>query len=104
MPAQENRLALTNLGFAFDHPEAVAWGPDGFAYAGGEAGQLYRFPLDGGTLQEVARLEGGFLLGLAHDADGNVYACDDRSRCVHRIAPDGRISVYSSGGVDQPMR
>ncbi len=25
-----------------DHPEGVAWGPEGKLYAGGEAGQLYR--------------------------------------------------------------
>jgi gluconolactonase len=104
MPSEENLRALTSVGFAFDHPEAVAWGPDGFAYAGGEAGQLYRFPLDGGALQEVARVEGGFLLGLAHDSDANTYACDDRSRYVHRITPDGRISVYSSGNAEQAMR
>ena len=65
-----------------DHPEAVAWGPDGRAYAGGEAGQLYRFGLEGGVLEEVARVEGGFLLGLAHDADANTYVCDDRSACA----------------------
>ena len=47
MANESQTLALTNVGFAFDHPEAVAWGPDGRAYAGGEAGQLYRFGLDG---------------------------------------------------------
>lgn len=97
-------LVLTSVGLQFDHPECVAWGPDGMAYAGGEAGQLYRFPLSGGTLQEVARIEGGFLLGLAHDADGNTYACDDRSRCVHRITPQGEVSVYATGSAEQRMR
>jgi gluconolactonase len=97
-------LVLTNLGYAFDHPEAVAWGPDGYAYAGGEAGQLYRFTLDGGSIEEIARVEGGFLLGLAHDAGANTYACDDRSACVHRITPEGKISVYSAGNGQQKMR
>ncbi len=97
-------LALTNTGHAFDHPEAVAWGPDGRAYAGGEAGQLYRFGLDDGRIEEVARVPGGFLLGLAHDAAGNTYACDDRSACVHRITPGGKVSVYASGGAGQKMR
>ena len=104
MHGEENKLQLTSVGFAFDHPEGVAWGPDGRAYAGGEAGQLYRFSLEGGSLEEIARVDGGFLLGLAHDAAGNTYACDDRSRCVHRITSNGDISVYTGGNAEQQMR
>ena len=104
MSAESNSLVLSNVGLAFDHPEAVAWGPDGLAYAGGEAGQLYRFQLNDGKLEEVARVAGGFLLGLAHDTDGNTYACDDRSTCVHCITPDGRVSVYANGNAEQKMR
>ena len=103
MSGEQNALVLTNLGFAFDHPEAVAWGPDGRAYAGGEAGQLYRFGLDDGALEEVVRVEGGFLLGLAHDAAGNTYACDERRRCVHRITPSGEVTVYAGGNAQQTM-
>lgn len=104
MPDDNQKLVLRNLGLAFDHPEAVAWGPDGKAYAGGEAGQLYRFGLDDGSIEEIARVSGGFLLGLAHDAAGNTYACDDRSACVHRITPEGRASVYANGNKQQKMR
>lgn len=104
MPENHRHLTLQNIGLAFDHPEAVAWGPDGKAYAGGELGQLYRFTLDGKSLEEVSRVQGGFLLGLAHDAAGNTYACDDRSACVHRIAPDGKVSTYASGNGEQKMR
>ncbi|MFO1121783.1 MAG: SMP-30/gluconolactonase/LRE family protein [Hyphomicrobiales bacterium] len=102
--ATDDRLVLTNVGPVFDHPEAVAWGPDGRAYAGGEAGQLYRFGLDGKDFEEVVRIPGGFLLGLAHDAAGNTYACDSQLACVHRISGDGRVSTYSSGTADQKMR
>lgn len=56
-----------------DHAEGVAWGPDGYLYAGGEAGQLYRIRLDDGAFEEVANT-GGFLLGLCLDAAANVYA------------------------------
>jgi len=104
MPNTTNSLTLTNVGFAFDHPEAVAWGPDGRAYAGGEAGQLYRFDLDGGRIEEIAQVKGGFLLGLAHDAKANTYACDDRSTCVHRITPDGLVTTYANGNEAQKMR
>jgi gluconolactonase len=104
MSREHKHLVLSNVGPAFDHPEAVAWGPDGTAYAGGEAGQLYRFTLDGDTMREVARVAGGFLLGLAHDAYANTYACDDRNACVHRITPDGEVSVYADGDGAQRMR
>lgn len=97
-------LDLTNVGHSFDHPEAVAWGPDGFVYAGGEAGQLYRFRLDGGPLETVAQIAGGFLLGLALDGAGNVYACDERKACVHRITPGGAVSTYSAGAPGLAMR
>lgn len=104
MPERSETLTLANVGYAFDHPEAVAWGPDGKAYAGGEAGQLYRFALDGSGIEEVARVAGGFMQGLAHDADGNTYACDDKSACVHRITPAGDISTYFSGTAEQKIR
>ncbi|MBL8580537.1 MAG: SMP-30/gluconolactonase/LRE family protein [Mesorhizobium sp.] len=104
MPDESQTLQLANIGYAFDHPEAVAWGPDGYAYAGGEAGQLYRYKLDGSGIEEVARVAGGFLLGLAHDAAGNTYACDDRSACVHRITPGGAVGTYANGNDTQKMR
>jgi sugar lactone lactonase YvrE len=94
MPKDHRHLSLHNNRLAFDHPEAVAWGPDGKAYAGGEQGQLYRFSLNGKSLEEKTRLAGGFLLGLAHDAAGNTYACIDRSAHVHRITPDGKTAAF----------
>jgi gluconolactonase len=97
-------LPLTNVGHAFDHPEAVAVGPDGLIFAGGEAGQLYRFDLAGGPCSIVVQVPGGFLLGLAHDAAGNTYACDERLACVHKITPAGTVSRYASGLPEQPMR
>ena len=78
MTAPRSLSTLTNLGHALDHPEAVAWGPDGKVYAGGEAGQLYRMGLNDSICEEIAKVEGGFLLGLAHDADGNTYPWQTR--------------------------
>jgi gluconolactonase len=74
MTDEENLLTLTNLGHVLDHPEAVAWGPDERIYAGGEDGQVYRLGLADRSCDQLAKVEGGFILGLAHDADGNVYA------------------------------
>ena len=86
-----------------DHPEGVAVGPDGIVYAGGEAGQVYRVESDG-TLTEVART-GGFLLGLAVDSDGLVYACDIGRREVVRVDPGtGSVETYSAGAPGAPLR
>jgi gluconolactonase len=85
-----------------DHPEGVAWGPDGYVYAGGEAGQLYRVRLEDGAFQEIANT-GGFLLGLCLDAAANVYACDLGHRAVMRITQEGEVSVYSAGAPERKM-
>ena len=87
---------LSALAPGLDHPEAVAWGPDGKVYAGGEAGQVYRISLEDNTHTAYANT-GGFVLGLAHDAAGNVYACDQNLRQVVKITPDGKVSKYSGG-------
>src|SRR5436853_382706 len=74
------------LAGGLDHPEGVAWDPvAGVVYAGGEAGQLYRIGLDG-TISQVATT-GGFLLGVAVDGDGLVYACDVGAGAVVAIDP-----------------
>jgi sugar lactone lactonase YvrE len=86
---------LRTLANGLDHPEGVCWSPaPGAVYAGGEAGQLYRFDLGGGPVETVATAPGGFLLGMALDAAGNVYACDPNAGHVLRIAPDGGIEPY----------
>ena len=36
---------IGDFGSGLDHPECIAWGCDGYAYAGGEAGQIYRIDL-----------------------------------------------------------
>jgi gluconolactonase len=87
-----------------DHPEGVAWGPDGNLYAGGEAGQLYRIDLDAGTFSQVASTS-GFLLGVALDGTGHAYACDMGRKEVVRIRlDDGTVETYSNGSSDIPAR
>ena len=99
----ENTLTLKLLEHELDHPEAVAWGPDGKVYAGGEAGQIYRLDLEENTCREFANT-GGFVLGLAHDAEANVYACDVGAAAVVKVTPDGAVSTYSKGTADQEIR
>lgn len=93
---------FVELAGGLDHPEGVTLGPDGFVYAGGEAGQIYRIG-DGGSVTELAST-GGFMYGLALDADRNVYACDFGNASVARITPSGEVSAYSTGTADRPMR
>lgn len=83
-----------------DHPECVNVGPDGSAYAGGEAGQLYRFSMDD-TIAIIATTGGG-IGGLCLDGAGNVYECNYGLPRIHRITPGGEVTVYSTGTGDRP--
>ena len=91
MNAEDTSMALLNketqistLVEGLDHPEGIAWGLDGHVYAGGEAGQIYRVNIDRKEASEIANT-GGFVLGIALDADSNIYACDLVAKCVQKI-------------------
>ena len=93
-----------------DHPEGIACGVDGFIYAGGEAGQIYRVNPNNRYLEQFASTEGGFMAGLALDGDNNVYACavgtqlDGNAGGVLRVTKDGTVSTYSTGARSEPFR
>jgi gluconolactonase len=84
-----------------DHAEGVAWAPDGFIYAGGEGGQIYRASPDG-DLDELCTT-GGFILGIALDGRGRIYACDYTSRTVVRVH-GSTVHTFSAGPSDRPFR
>src|SRR5258706_9687664 len=84
-----------------DHAECVNFGPDGRGYAGGEAGQLVRFTMDGKS-EQVATVPGGGIGGFCLDSSGNVYECDYRLPHVYKIAPDGKVSLHSKGTENRP--
>jgi gluconolactonase len=86
-----------------DHPECVAFGPDGSLFAGGEAGQLYRIDMDSGRVEVVGTTD-GWLLGLAVDGAGRVVACDPKLGAVVEFEPDGSFRKLSEGTVDRPMK
>ena len=102
MALLDNDTQLSVLVDGLDHPEGIACGPDGGVYAGGEAGQVYRVDIDRAEFAEFANT-GGFVLGMALDSAGNIYACDLVNACVHKITPGGDVSVYSTGPESEPM-
>ncbi len=79
-----------------DHPECVCVGADGWLYAGGEGGQIYRFDADGAGLTQPGNT-GGFLLGVTADGDGGIQVCDTTKRALLRLAPDGTITQRAGG-------
>ena len=102
MALLNNDTQLSVLVDGLDHAEGIACGPDGGVFAGGEAGQVYRIDIERAEFTEIANT-GGFVLGMALDAAGNVYACDLVNQCVQKITPNGEVSVYSSGPPSEPM-
>jgi gluconolactonase len=93
---------LQTIATGLDHPEGVAWGPDGRIYAGGEAGQVYAIEA-GGTVEEIAST-GGFMYGVTLDAEGNVFACDYGGGELVRVTPGGEVSSISKGTPEHPIR
>jgi gluconolactonase len=82
MTILEKTIAFTE---GLDHPECIAYHPDGSLWAGGEAGQIYRISSDGKDLQIVANT-GGFILGIAFSPDCSwLLVCDSGKKCLWRL-------------------
>ena len=103
MALLDNDTQVSVLVDGLDHAEGVAWGLDGYVYAGGEAGQIYRVDMENGSVSQLADT-GGFILGIALDASNNIYACDLAKHCVHKITPEGVVTTYSTGTSSDPLR
>ena len=78
-----------------DHPEGVAVHPDGSVWCGGEAGQIYRIPPDGTSVELRVSDDEGFTLALAFGPDGLLYYVDGARRAVMRLDP--------ATGVPEPL-
>lgn len=91
---------LRTLSSGLDHPEAVTVAPDGYLYAGGEAGQIYRIDPTGSSVHaEQVADTGGMAQGIACDARARLYVCDSERRAILRVSGD-EVAVYcdSAGG------
>lgn len=85
------------------HPEGVAVAADGAVWCGSELGHLYRLSPDGSTLEERACTE-GFILGIAFDREGRLYACDLKHGCVFRFDPEANeLTRFAKGMPDRRM-
>ena len=104
MALLNNDAQISILVEGLDHPECVACGMDGYAYAGGEAGQLYRIDIERREFSQIASTGDGFVAGMALDSSNNIYACDVGNHCVRKVTPGGVVTVYSSGPSDEPLR
>ena len=92
---------LETFATGLDHAEGICLTPGGDLYVGGEAGQIYRIVDDKPV--EVANT-GGFLLGLAADAAGRIYAIDNTAKCVWRFDPaSGALGIYAKGPDGRPF-
>ena len=90
---------IGDFGSGLDHPECIAWGCDGYAYAGGEAGQIYRIDLARREFEEFAQV-GGFVGGICQDAQHRLYVCNGD---VKRVEPDGAVSTYCDRVGEVPL-
>jgi len=82
-----------------DHPECMAYHPDGSVWAGGEAGQIYKISKDGKKVEVVARTN-GFILGLAFSPDGSwLLVCDLTKKCLWRLdTRNYALTKFAEGG------
>jgi sugar lactone lactonase YvrE len=103
-PAARPRLAATVFcdgttgPVRLSHPECVAFDADGAAWCGGDRGEIYRVAPDGSAIEQVAS-SGGFVLGVALDGAGHLYACDLAERALLRLTlATGQLERFADGG------
>lgn len=97
MALSANRISTFAGGL--DHPECVAVHPDGSVWAGGESGQIYRIAADGSRVDEVTRMDGGFILGIAFSPRAEWLAvCDLKNHCLWKLDPKtGKATQFATG-------
>jgi gluconolactonase len=85
-----------------DHAEGVAVDADGWVWAGGEDGQVYRGRLDGEP--EIVATLPGRVLGIAIDAAGNALIADMTGPGIYRVTPGGDVALVSDGCAERPTQ
>jgi gluconolactonase len=72
-----------------DHPEGLAFDPDGVLWAGGELGQIYRIDKRG-KAKEITHL-GGFCLGLTLSRKQELFVCNFKRGALIHLNRKGRV-------------
>src|SRR4051812_30085738 len=77
-----------------DHPECVAFDRQGNAWAGGEAGQIYRIDASGAVMAIVTL--GGFNAGLTFSPlDDALYVCNAKLG-IFRVETNGNHVLFAA--------
>lgn len=80
-----------------DHPEGLAFLPDGSLLCGGERGQIFRIDPEGKTIVEIGSTE-GFALGLATDGEHGLFICDLKHAAVFKMdLSSGHVELFAKG-------
>src|SRR4051812_29205114 len=83
-----------------DHPECVAFDREGFLWAGGEAGQIYRISPEA-KVESIATIP-GFTGGIALSPDDEVFACNPAVGMV-RISRNGKHEIFATRAGDHKL-
>jgi gluconolactonase len=89
VPIEQFEIFATGL----DHPECLAFDRDGFLWAGGEAGQVYRID-PSGRVEQIATL-GSFNGGLALSPSDELFICNPAMGMV-RVDRSGTLDVFAT--------
>jgi gluconolactonase len=89
IPIEQFQIFATGL----DHPECCAFDREGYLWAGGEAGQVYRID-PSGKVETICSL-GSFNAGVAFSPDDELFVCNPAQGVV-RVKRDGTHQVFAS--------
>ena len=96
IPIERFSVFASNL----DHPECLAFDRDGFLWAGGEAGQIYRIDREG-RAEMVVQL-GSFCAGLAFSPHDELFVCL-AGVGIARLTRDGKHAIFASHVGGRPL-
>jgi gluconolactonase len=74
----------------------------GFLYAGGEHGQIYRINIEKMVYECIAKTNGS-ILGVTLDGRGQIYVCDAINHKIIKCMPSGKLSIYAEGTEKAPL-
>jgi len=89
LPPELSLSRFQSFAEGLDHPEGLAFDPDGILWAGGELGQIYRIDARG-RVKEIACL-GGFCLGLTFSKKQELHVCNFKRAALIHVNRKGRV-------------